>query len=68
MTLDPISIATAGYVCGGNPNSLSIATRGYICTAVQVIEEFFFGAADDGRRLEEDRLILAVIKAFMARI
>lgn len=32
-TLDPISIATKGYVCGLGPDGISIATRGYVCMA-----------------------------------
>lgn len=32
--LEPISIATAGYVCGTGPASLSIATDGYVCLDV----------------------------------
>ncbi len=31
MTLDPISIATKGYVCGTGPNDIAIATKGYVC-------------------------------------
>ena len=33
MTLDPIAIATQGYVCGEGPDGISIATRGYVCFA-----------------------------------
>lgn len=35
--LSPISIATAGYVCGTGPASIPIATDGYVCTAGIVI-------------------------------
>jgi len=38
MTLDPISIATAGYVCGVGPDAIAIATMGYVCIGV-VIEK-----------------------------
>ena len=31
MTLDPISIATAGYVCGEGPDPIAIGTLGYVC-------------------------------------
>ncbi len=31
MTLDPISIATKGYVCGSGPDDIAIATKGYVC-------------------------------------
>lgn len=33
MNLNPIAIATQGYVCGGNPDSIAIATQGYVCFA-----------------------------------
>lgn len=33
MTLDPISIATTGYVCGSGPEPIAMATRGYVCFA-----------------------------------
>jgi hypothetical protein len=29
--LDPISLATEGYVCEENPNDMSIATHGIVC-------------------------------------
>ena len=38
MTLEPISIATAGYVCGEGPDPIAIAHLGYVCEAeAQVI-------------------------------
>ena len=33
MTLDPISIATIGYVCRGAPRAIPIAVHGYVCLA-----------------------------------
>jgi hypothetical protein len=36
-TLDPISIATLGYACGGGPDDIAIATIGYICLVDVVI-------------------------------
>lgn len=36
-TVDPISIATLGYVCGGNPDDIAIATIGYVCLAQVII-------------------------------
>lgn len=38
MSLDPISIATAGYVCGTGPNAISIATNGYVCTEIVIVD------------------------------
>lgn len=35
MTLDPISIATRGYVCGAGPDDIAIATMGYVCSETE---------------------------------
>ena len=37
MTLDPISIATAGYVCGGCPDPIAIGTLGYVCAVERAV-------------------------------
>jgi hypothetical protein len=29
--VDPVSIATRGYVCNEEPDDIAIATRGYVC-------------------------------------
>lgn len=39
MTLDPISIGTAGYVCGKGPRGVSISLAGYVCIPLGVIQE-----------------------------
>ena len=36
MTVDPISVATEGYVCEQKPNDISIATHGYVCISAIV--------------------------------
>lgn len=71
MTLAPLSIATAGYVCGTGPRAISIATQGYVCLAV-VTEEvgvhppgMGISAERKRRILEEDELLIAVIMAFL---
>ena len=45
MTLDPISIATAGYVCGAVPDDVSIALDGYVCFAEAVAVEEIGGGS-----------------------
>lgn len=35
MTLDPVSIATRGYVCGTGPDDIAIATMGYVCSSTE---------------------------------
>lgn len=35
MTLDDISIATEGYVCGTGPEPIAIATMGYVCSSTE---------------------------------
>ncbi len=53
MTLDPISIATRGYVCGDGPDAIAIALRGYICIGVAVVIEQRGGdSSKPGLRLE----------------
>lgn len=37
MTLDPIAIATIGYVCRSVINPISRATHGYVCPARAVV-------------------------------
>ncbi len=51
MTLDPIAMATRGYVCGPGPDPISIATYGYVCVLVAV-EEGRFGDPATKRRPE----------------
>lgn len=62
MTLNPISIATKGYVCGGCPRPLAIATKGYVCFAAVIGGG---GKSDNAAFLlrikEDDEAILAVI-------
>ena len=36
MTLNDISIATGGYVCGSGPGPIPIASDGYVCFAGDV--------------------------------
>lgn len=76
MTLEPISIATKGYVCFNGtdycPDDIAIATKGYVCIADVVVERLNGG--DSSRRhkqmldtsldallAREDEEILAVI-------
>jgi hypothetical protein len=35
--VDPLSIATHGYVCDELPNDISIATHGYVCDVDGVV-------------------------------
>lgn len=37
MSLDPISIATKGYVCDGCPNPIAIGTWGYVCEVAAAV-------------------------------
>lgn len=37
FSVDPISIATSGYVCGNGPNDIAVATHGYVCPFIEVI-------------------------------
>lgn len=48
MTLDPISIATAGYVCGSGPDPIAIATDGYVCFAEAATVEEGGGSGGPG--------------------
>lgn len=48
MTLDPIAMATRGYVCGAGPDPISIATGGYICILVAELDRLA-----DPRRFRE---------------
>lgn len=36
MNLEPIAIATRGYVCSGAPDDIAIATQGYACVVQAV--------------------------------
>ncbi len=72
MTLEPISIATKGYICNFDPDPIAIATKGYVCAPV-----FAGGGGDSilhrGRRgldtsidallVREDEEVLAIIIA-----
>lgn len=72
MTLEPISIATKGYVCRFVPDPIAIATKGYVCAVRLVV-----GGGDSmlhrGRRgldtsidallVREDEEVLAIIIA-----
>jgi hypothetical protein len=73
MTLEPISIATKGYVCNFDLDPIAIATKGYVCAPVP----FVGGGGDSmlhrGRRgldtsidallVREDEEVLAIIMA-----
>jgi hypothetical protein len=53
-TLDDISIATEGYVCGGGPNDIAIATHGYVCPVLVVVIEARGGdSSKRGLRVEQ---------------
>lgn len=60
MTLNPISIATKGYICDGCPRPIAIATKGYVC-----IEALGGGGAAPlafmARLRQEDEDVLAII-------
>lgn len=70
--LEPISIATKGYVCTFSPEPIAIATKGYIC-----VIRFVGGGGDsfiqrrreeldtsiDALLVREDEEILALIMA-----
>jgi len=73
MTLEPISIATKGYVCRFVPDPIAIATKGYVCA-----DRFVVGGGDsliqrrrreeldtsiDALLVREDEEILALIMA-----
>ena len=66
MILDPISIATGGYVCGSAPSSIPIATDGYVC-----FEEdgstagLGYQAERRRRKRRDDDDLYAIIMAFM---
>lgn len=74
MTLEPISIATKGYVCNFDLDPIAIATKGYVCAPVP----FAGGGGDsliqrrrreeldtsiDALLVREDEEILALIMA-----
>lgn len=59
MTLDPISIATSGYLCHLNdagtqrcPDVIAIATHGYICEVGGVLDGS--GTSARARRIHEE--------------
>ena len=67
MTLEPISIATKGYVCFNGtdycPDDIAIATKGYVCIADVVVERLNGG--DSSRRRKE--MLDTSLDALLAR-
>jgi hypothetical protein len=59
--LQRTSLGELGY------SPLAATSLGELGGVSQVIE-FFFGAGDDDRRIEDERLLMAIIKAFVARL
>ena len=55
MTLEPISIATKGYVCFNGtdycPDDIAMATKGYVCI-VDVVPEILRGGDSSARAKE----------------
>lgn len=52
-TLDDISIATDGYVCGGGPNDIAIAHLGYVCPVEVVVIPVRRGGSSAGMPVTE---------------
>lgn len=69
MTLDPISIATMGYVCGDCPDPIAIATLGYVCPGVVDVGLDGSGSSQRSRHLlsleelrrQEDDEVIALL-------
>lgn len=67
--LDPISIATSGYVCGDGPDSIAIATHGYVCPFIDVdiVWPSGGGSPEAGGPIRGERCTVTVRVTFRGR-
>lgn len=64
MTLDPIAIATIGYVCNSAIAPITRATHGYVC--VTVARDILSGDGGTGVQRREAELLVVLVPAMVA--
>jgi hypothetical protein len=67
MTLNPIAIATIGYVCNSLVAPIPIATHGYVCPA-PVGFTIFDGDGGTGGQRREAELLMSLAPGIVAAL
>ena len=67
MTLNPIAIATIGYVCNSLVQPIPIATHGYVC-AVTGPSRVFLGGGGTGVQRREAELLMQLAPGIVAAL